>query len=139
MRTRVGLLAAALVALSSALPVGAVVVQSDCNGNGITGSYTENGATLNFQSCILTGAVHTKAWDSGGTIAEVWGNMPDGSNLIYQIAGETVTATASVEQWASWQAFLGSSAAWQAGTHLYGQLKTLGFNPQSNGMIGLEI
>lgn len=115
----------------------ALTVQSACSGNGIIGSYSENSATVTFESCIVSGAVHSKVSDSTGTIAELWSNM-DGTNLTYEIAGEAVTGNATSQQWSSWQAFLGSSAPWHVATHLVGAMKAVGFDPLSNGLIGLS-
>lgn len=130
---------AAFVVLAIVSPAAALVtVQSACNGDGIAGSSTENGATVSFEACRTGNAVHARVWDSGGTIAEVWGNM-DGTGVTYQIGGETVTGDATAEQWAYWQTALGTSAPWTVATHLVNQLKGMGFDPFSKGLVGLSV
>lgn len=121
-------------------PVGnaaTLTFSSACNGTGVSGTYADTAATVQFQSCPTSTVYYSKFWNSDGSpITELTYNRSTNTVTSYKIAGIAVTSANTESERTAMAGVLISAPAVLAQA-VPGALENAGFSSSSDLILAL--
>lgn len=122
-----------------AFAVDGLLMTTACGGGGISGTFTKNGVSVQFLSCLENGVLHTRvASASGSPMTETFATATD---VTIYIAGILVAPGNSSTELDQMQAIINSASA-SAAAALPAALKQAGFSgtePVLRGIVGHSV